>query len=200
MPRRPTMKPDYTDILSQDELDMITARAMKNDAEACWEISRLYQDGYFSPCAARDAYDWAEKAADAGYVEAMRRIGFCYARGDLQGTRVDKGVQLLEKAAKLGDALAMTDLGRWYDQHSYWDDDYPAKAFYWAEEAAKKGSLPSMDQLSEMYAEGRHVKQNTKKSRYWRQKLHNQDSYYKALGKAQNLPPSNHRNIENQPK
>ena len=189
MIRKPTMNPDYTAILSQDELDKITARAMKNDAEACWEISRLYQGGYFSPCAMRDKYDWAEKAADAGYVDAMKHLGFRYAQGDLQGTKIDKGLQLLEKAAKLGDVSAMMELGLWYDERYFWDDTYPAKAVYWAEEAAKRGCLPSMEQLSEMYAEGRHIKQNNKKSYYWRQKLQKQDSYFKALDKAQNLPP-----------
>jgi hypothetical protein len=188
MLRKPTMKLEYTSILSQDELDRITAKAMKNEAEACWEISRLYQAGYFAPCAMHDAYDWIEKAADAGNVEAMTTIGFRYAQGDLQSTKVAKGIQLLEKAAKLGDVNAMTELGRWYDERHFWDDTFPAKAIYWSVEAANHGSLPSMQQLSEMYAEGRHIKKNTEKSRSWRRKMQKQDSYYTALSKAQKIP------------
>lgn len=187
MLRKPTMKPEYTSILSQDELDRITAKAMKNDAEACWVISRLYDAEYFSPCVERDAFDWAEKAVDAGNIEAMRQLGVCYARGDLQNNKVGKGVQLLEKAAKLGDVDAMTELGFWYDSSCFGNDTDSAKAVYWTEEAANRGSLESMGQLSEMYAEGRHIKKNTQKSRYWRQKMQKQKSYDIALDKAQKL-------------
>lgn len=187
MLRKPTINPEYMKLLSQGELDCITAKAMKNDVEASVAISRLYEGGYCSPCAMRDKYDWAEKAADAGDVEMMVHVGFRYAQGDLQGTKIDKGIQLLEKAAKLGNVVAMTELGCWYDEQFFLDGTYPAKAVYWTEKAANHGSLPAMRRLSEMYAKGSHIKQNTKQSRHWSRKLKAQDSYYKALGKAQKL-------------
>ena len=192
MLRKPTINQEYMELLSQGELDCITAKAMKNDVEASVAISRLYEGGYCAPCAMRDKYDWAEKAAEAGDVEMMVHVGFRYAQGDLQGTKMDKGVQLLEKAAQLGHVVAMIELGYWYDEQYFLDGTYPAKAVYWTEKAAALGSLPAMRQLSEMYALGRHVKQNTKQSRYWARKLKEQDSYYKALDKAQKLTQGSH--------
>ncbi len=111
-----------------------------------------------------------KKQADGGDTRAMRLLAL-YHNGKADSSdrvprRQDEAIIWYEKAAKSGDAGAMTSLGFIYLTKR--KDD--AKAFEWFGKAADKGNAVAMSMLARLYEQGRGVPKDEAKSFEWAKK------------------------------
>ena len=61
------------------------------------------------------AEEWLSKAAEGGSASAYHRLGWMYARGEIEGVRNNKmAIENWKKASELGDPYAQSDLGVMY--------------------------------------------------------------------------------------
>lgn len=96
--------------------------AMRDDAQAQYELSWRYHYGYGLEKNQEIANRWLQQAAENGNVEAQYRLGVCYYHGCFAGFRQDKrtGREWLEKAAAQGDSDMQFQVGMEY----YFGRDY----------------------------------------------------------------------------
>jgi TPR repeat protein len=82
--------------------------AEQGDANAQYELARLYYQGEGVPQNYAEAFDWYRKAADRGNAKAQYRVGFMYDWG--KGVQQDytQAVSWSHKAADQGYANAQT--------------------------------------------------------------------------------------------
>jgi uncharacterized protein len=104
----------------------------------------------------QQAVIWFQKASTLGHLEATRQLAHCF----LSGNGVEKNDQfaqsMLKKAALMGDAKAMVDLGQLLAPFS------PEESTKWYEEAALKKDPEAMYQLGLAYRDGKGVAKNIK--------------------------------------
>ena len=95
---------------------------------------------------------------------------------DIERKMFDNNVKELESKADKGDVSAMTRLGRLYSEMSYPGDPFSKiridyrKAFYWYQQAALNGDVPSMVRVARMYYFEGGVRKDMTKSLEWYQK------------------------------
>lgn len=109
-------------------------------------LGEQYRDGKRGPIDYARAREWFEKAAAAGYPNAMFNIGWMYDQGEGVPQDYAQARQWFEKAAASGNAYAMLDLGIQYrDQLGD-----RARAREWFEKAAASGN-EDVKQQAETY-------------------------------------------------
>lgn len=108
-----------------------------------------------------------KNSAQQGSVEAMVLYGKCLFEGF--NTEADKGeaFNLYKKAADLGHAEALNDLGYFFYQTGLVVEKDSAKAFVCYEKAANLGDRPAMINLSGAYLKGEGVVKDEKKAFFW---------------------------------
>lgn len=119
--------------------------------------------------ACRDAAEgakWVLKAANQGFVEAERQVGYLYYTGQGLVRNISTARQWLLKAASKGDAEAQETLGETYGIGDTQDLDY-AKAALWYRKAAMQGRSGAASALGGLYRFGRGVPQDYVKAAYW---------------------------------
>jgi len=106
-------------------LKMVEDQVDKGDVEAMVTLAANYRDGDFG--LTRDAAKVLEllhKAADLGFPEAIRKLGYYFFEGKpgiIEDADANKGRAYLEEAAKKGDAPARFYLGDIEDEHQQHD-------------------------------------------------------------------------------
>ena len=111
-----------------------------------------------------DPEKYLERAADLGYHEALFILGTNYLFGVNNVERDEKrGVEMLQKAAELGNANAQNGLGVCYYIGRGVEQDY-TKAAKWVKAAADQGNTQGMSSLGECYYYGRGVEQDYDKA------------------------------------
>jgi len=78
-------------------------------------------------------------------------------------------IELLEKAAEQGDAMAQLDIAFCYNNGKGVEQCY-SKAAYWYEKAAEQGLPQSQFNLALCYRKGEGVEQSLSKAAYWYEK------------------------------
>ncbi len=150
----------------EEPADSLVALAEQGDAEAQYELGRLY---YFGDSVAQNyekAAKWFTKAAEQGFVEAQCMLGLCYNTGE--GVEKDsvKGIGLITKAAEQGLVDAQFFLGHCYYYGIIVEQDYK-KAVEWWTKAAEQGHADAQYNLGWRYYEGEGVEQDYKKAFEW---------------------------------
>ena len=133
---------------------------------------------------------WLERAASADLALAKYQLGNLYLRGKLVTADVDRGMLLMEEAARQGiaaartaitnlksagydqriaaergDALAQFDLAQQYLASSR-NQDHTA-AIEWLEKSAAQGHTPAMIHLGHLYINGEYTDQNPQQAFHW---------------------------------
>lgn len=107
----------------------------------------------------REAMDYYMRAADAGHVMAMVRIGMIYENGyDVERDLV-KALSWYRKAAGLGSTQAMVKLAKFYGKGEGVEANIP-EAIGWLTKAADGGDGLAMANLAKAYDEGRGLSYN----------------------------------------
>lgn len=87
---------------TQDEIDVLHARAERGDAEAQAALGRAYASGDGVLESKTDAIKWFRKAAEQGHADSQCVLGVLYLLGDGVPQDKEEGVKWLYKAAKQG--------------------------------------------------------------------------------------------------
>ena len=118
------------------------------------DVGRMYLKGKDVEQNIDEGMKWLQRAADNGDVEALIVMGNHFAAHDK-----DKAIDLLTKAANLGNMKAIKKLAHIYEQLS----DY-GKVIHWLEKSAALGNIDSLSRLAESYRKGLNVPQDELKA------------------------------------
>ena len=124
----------------------------------------------------RAAFEWFEKAAGQGSVEALYELSVCYERGEGTPSFPEKARKLLEQAAASGYMPAQYDFGMLYlygKTSMAGEKEFPKDetlAVKWLLKAAEQGDSLAQYQLGECYEEGMGVEANEEQAIAWYEK------------------------------
>jgi hypothetical protein len=119
-------------------LTELLKRAEANDAAAERELARLYGAGDGVPVSPREEYNWLERAARHGDVEAQYDLGIALREGRGTVQDFDEARKWLQRAAESGNANAQYALGLLYRTGTGIPVD-SMKAYVWLNVAAAQG-------------------------------------------------------------
>jgi TPR repeat protein len=156
------------DAVEQREVTKLRKRASQGDAEAQFQLGRIYDWGLV-PRRGRnfeEATEWYRKAAAQGHIEAQAALAIMYSFG--KGTAVDNvlAAPWYREAAEGGDANAQNNLGVLYNNGSGVALDYD-EAVKWFRKAADQGSARAYANLGHAYDLGHGVPQETVEATKW---------------------------------
>ncbi len=135
------------------------------NATALANVGLCYYNGEGVEKRIDKAFIYFERSAKKECPQALRLLGLCYYHG--QGTTMDKkkGVELWQKAANLGDALAHTMLGEVYDAAS--GENNASQAVKHFMEAAKMGEPLAQYKLAACYEYGHGITKDFALAKKW---------------------------------
>jgi TPR repeat protein len=116
----------------------VRAKARTGDADAQYEIGRLYAKGAGVWHNYPEATKWYLLAAQQGHVEAQLSIGILYEGGTGVPRDLSKAAHWYRKAAEQGDARAQVRLGYLYGTGQGVAVDH-VQAYLWYSLAARQG-------------------------------------------------------------
>ena len=112
----------------------LKAAELDPSSAQCYEIGYMYQYGYGTEQNDDKALEWYSKAIEDGSRSGVNAVGVIY---DKQGNEKAAYEHFL-KAAEMGNKTAMRNLGNYYYQGNYVEQDY-ASAFEWYKKAEEAG-------------------------------------------------------------
>ena len=140
-------------------------QALSQVLDAMVQLGRAYEDGDVLDQDYEQAVRWYRKAAEAGNVRAMNKLGFLY-----EGWGVDQDYEQAaywhRQAAEAGDSSAMNNLG-YLHQHGRGVVQDHEQAARWYRKAAEAGNAPGMYNLGLLYQHGRGVDQDYEQAARW---------------------------------
>ena len=97
-----------------NELEGLNAKAAAGDANAQFELGKIYEIGQKTERNVEEAFKWYLKAAQQGHAESQFKVGKCFFHG--YGTDLDQnvGVQWFQVAAEKDHSQAIFQLARCY--------------------------------------------------------------------------------------
>ena len=133
-----------------------------------WIGDAYYQmDDYVS------SIEWTLKAANQGYKDAQRDIGWFYENGKGVEQNYTKAAEWFRKAAEQGHARAQYELATLYAEGKGISQDY-SEAIIWLQKSAEQECADAELYLGWMYEFGHGVKQDYTTATEWYQKAANQ--------------------------
>lgn len=150
-------------------LKVLERKCNNGDAESCWELADMYDEGEKIARDYAKAAEYATKACDLGHARACVRIGYMYENG--QGVKQDyiKARELYQKSCDGGDYGGCSNLGVLYDDGQGVKQNY-AKAREYYQKACDGGNARGCANLGILYHNGIGVKQNYAKAKEFYQK------------------------------
>jgi hypothetical protein len=110
----------------------------------------LNQDNY------KEAITWLTSAANHGSIEAQNKIAVLYAKGIGTDINTKLAIQYFTKAAVNKSAIAYYNLGKIYES----ENQYPI-AIDWYNKAIELKNSNAMNNLADLYLQGKGLVQNT---------------------------------------
>jgi uncharacterized protein len=130
------------------------------------KLGLLYDDSRVVPEGTGGADAWFGMATSA---RDMINVAWLYQQGKGVPKDCGKAREWFERAAHLGNAVAMRELGLLYQNGAGIPQDW-GKALEWFGKAATIGDVPSMTGLGLLYQNGQGVTQDNGKAREWYQR------------------------------
>ncbi len=124
--RMALLRGDFATALSEFRL-----LAEQGDAEAQYELGRMYERGRGVPEDDNEAVSWYRLAAEQGNALAQISLGIMYENGDGMPKDVTEAVRWYRLAAEQGDALGQTLLGLKYDNGEGITEDRVSAYMWW---------------------------------------------------------------------
>ena len=145
-------------------LDWLKKAADLEDSNAMCMLGNIYFSGEEVTQDYENAWKWYKDAASFGNGEAVLALYKMLAE-DLYEANDEETAELRQKAADLGNAEAMYNLGEMY----YFEQD-SEKAIIWYKKAAEVGNINAINDLYYMYSNGDGVKSDYKEAIHWCEK------------------------------
>ena len=143
--------------------------AEQGNADAQFNLGRLYHEGQSVPQNYVEAVFWFRKAAEQGVAEAQFNLGRLYHKGHGVPQDDAQSAAWYRKAAEQGDADAQFDLGRLYHKGRGVPQD-DTQAAFWFRRAAEQGNAEAQYLLGLTYALGHDVPQDDTQAAAWYRK------------------------------
>ncbi|MBV9560191.1 MAG: SEL1-like repeat protein [Bradyrhizobium sp.] len=140
--------------------------ALKGDPAAAYEIAVRLAEGKGVPQNLDEAVKWFDRAAQAGLIPAVFRLGTFYEKGVAVKKDLEQARRYYLQAADRGNAKAMHNLAVLAADGGGKGADYKA-ASEWFRKAAERGVADSQYNLGILYARGIGVEQNLAESFKW---------------------------------
>ncbi len=115
------------------------------------------------------AYEWFEKAANAGHLPSQNLLAYAYSEGDGVAKNTALAFRWSKMAANSGDAAAQEQLGRFY-LDGVGTQKNPEEAVSWFLKAAGQGNIAAQARLGEQYLFGNGVEKNYSEALKWLRK------------------------------
>ena len=149
-----------------DAVTDLKAKADKGDAEAMFQLGRLYADGKDVKKDEAEALKWYRKAAAKDHTKAEVQLGSFYAHGF--GVKQDwaESIRWYRKAALKGDTTAQHNLGLDY-LHGHGVQKDAEMARHWFFLAAIQGHARAQFNLAELYETGEIVSKSKPVAYVW---------------------------------
>ena len=141
---------------SSSPKDWLQLRAEQGDAEAQYNLGRMYDTGKGIPMDAVKAAFWFRKAAEQQHADAQHSLGLMYEYGLGVPENDIQAVFWYRKAAEQGHAEAQHFLGHMYDDGEGVPVD-DVQAVSWYRKAAEQGYAGAQYTLGVKYALGKGV-------------------------------------------
>lgn len=128
-----------------------------------WTIMYEKKDGTVTIKNDPEGFSLLKKAAEAGNLDAMDRMGLVYTMGVPGKIDNDEALKWYLKAAEAGDVSAMVHCGDLYINnvlHERTAPKEPERAIDWYKKAAGQGSAKAALELGKLYSNGKDVKQD----------------------------------------
>ena len=154
-------KGDYAEAAKQYRL-----AAEKGDAQAQFNLGRLYQDGQGVPQNYAEAMKWHRLAAEQGDASAQNSLGVMYHNGQGVAQNYADAMKWYRLSAEQGNAIAQLNLAVMYDIGRGVLQNY-AEAAKWFRRAAEQGDADAQNYLGTMYSNGQGVAQDYILSHMW---------------------------------
>lgn len=143
-----------------------TPLAEQGDADAQYNLGRMYSEGIGVPQDYKAAAKWCALAAEQGLVEAQLYLGLLYENGNGVSQNYKAAVKWYRLAAEQGDAGAQYNLGLMYYNRKGVTQDYKA-GVKWHRRAANQGLASAQYMLGLVYAIGEEIPQDHKAAAKW---------------------------------
>jgi uncharacterized protein (TIGR03067 family) len=143
--------------------------ARRGDAQAQYNVGKMYVRGTGVVPAAIEAVHWYRKAADQGHAEAMSALGVMYWTGQGVVPKDMESVRLHQVAAERGVPQSIYAMGIIYESSRGLPRD-DQKAALWYRRAAEEGYTLAQYKLGQMYKQGRGVPQSDVEAVNWYRK------------------------------
>jgi len=156
--------------------DFLKAAAEQGHQEAQFMLAQLYFFGSEEqnfPAQSESALEWLNKAADAGFPQAVNFLAECYINGIIVEADTAKAIALLQRIANQN-AMAQSKLGLLLLDKAQTAAE-TAEAAKIVEKAAVALDPFAQQTLALLYREGRGVEQNDIKSFVWMKRAAMQD-------------------------
>lgn len=147
-------------------------KAVGGDAEAQYELARLFQDEKFDIYDLFESAHWHRLAAEQGHASAQHRLGWCYIEGCGVEKNETEAFQWTRKAAEQGNVNAEFNLG-WCYYNGFGVAKSYRDAFCWYKAAAEQGNTKAQYQIGCFYENGTGVERNIFEAVKWFQKAAN---------------------------
>ena len=173
----------------------ITQLAEQGDAEAQYELGRMYFLGKGMPRNATKALEWYQKAAEQGNALAQNELGNLYSKGVLVKQNIFEAAKWYQKAAEQGIANAQYNIGYLYDWGQGGLSQNRVEAIKWYKKASGQGNGEASLRLGAMYMYAVGVEKDEKEAIVWYKKAAEQENkeamerlgdYYSNRGPNQN--------------
>jgi localization factor PodJL len=145
---------------------VLRTAALKGDPTAAYEVAMRFAEGKGVATNYDEAAKWYDRAAQAGVVPAIFRLGTFYEKGLSVTKDVDIARRYYLRAAERGNAKAMHNLAVLDADGGGKGANY-ASASQWFRKAADRGVADSQFNLGILYARGIGVEQNLAESFKW---------------------------------
>jgi hypothetical protein len=162
--------------------------ADKGDANAEYELGRMYLWGRGVPKDYAQADYWYQKAAAQGSAKAEYTIGNLYYYGDGVVQSYSDALVWYRKAADQGDAMAEHALGHMNYRGNGVPQSY-SEALAWYRKAAAQGNAPSEYDIGLLYDYGLGVAVDHDEAKRWYRKAVSQGDRYAQEALGLRFPP-----------
>lgn len=118
-------------LMNATEIDELTAKANKGDAEAQYELAMMY---LYSDDVQQNvplALKLLNQAANQNNADALAELGELYYDGELVDEDMNKAESYFRRAAENGSSLGMASLGTMYISGIIGDEPDFSEAYFW---------------------------------------------------------------------
>lgn len=131
-----------TDYMWVGRYQEMLSKALEGNAEAQYELARMYEKGTGTKRDPTQARQWYEKSAEQGFAKSRAQLGYMFLHGKGVKMNRQRGITLLTQAAEAGNVRAQFYLAEAYEKGQGLSKN-AGKALDWYKRSAQGGYRPA---------------------------------------------------------